>query len=468
MRWPKRLRYSKNAPSIFDTCGEAGVVPYGMPSRAAERSGADRRTARDGAWWTKNFTLHIRLLKGYFVPLLMLIGLVGKPSAGKSTFFKAITLADVAIASYPFTTIKPNSGVGHVRVECPDKEFGTQCHPRMGFCRKHMRYVPVQVIDVAGLVPGAHEGKGMGNQFLDDLRQADVLIHIIDVSGSTNEKGEAVQALSYDPANDVRFLEEELDLWYFGLLEKGWERFARSVNQEKPQLNKAVAKQLSGLGVTETMMEVVIEKLTLPQDIMKWDRPILRNIATELRKMTKPMVIACNKIDVPGAEKKFERLKHEFPHLTMLQCSAESELALREAAKHGMIEYLPGEKEFVVLHQEKLTERQKKGLEFIKANILDTLGATGVQQVMDAAVFEVLRYVAIFPGGVHKLADSEGRVMPDCFLMPPKTTALDFAFKLHTDFGKNFIRALDVRTKKPVGKEHLLKHRDVIEIVSAK
>ncbi len=398
----------------------------------------------------------------------MLIGIVGKPSCGKSTFFKAITLADVAIASYPFTTIKPNSGVGHVVVDCPDKEFGTQCNPRMGFCKNHRRFIPVQVIDVAGLVPGAHEGKGMGNQFLDDLRQADILVHIIDVSGSTNEKGEPIPQLSYDPAHDIRFLEEELDLWYLGLIEKGWDKFARGVNQEKPQVNKAVAKQLSGLGVNEKMMEEVIQKLSLPVDLLKWDKGTLRQTATELRKMTKPMIIACNKIDVFGAERNFDRLKKEFPHLALLPCSAESELALREAAKHELIDYLPGESSFAITNNEKLNERQRKGLEFIKMSILDKLGSTGVQQVMNAAVFDVLKCVAIFPGGVSKLADSEGRVMPDCFLMPPKTTALDFAFRLHTDFGKYFIRALDVRTKKPVGKDHVLQNRDVIEIVSAK
>ncbi len=398
----------------------------------------------------------------------MLIGIVGKPSCGKSTFFKAITLADVAIANYPFTTIKPNSGVGHAVVDCPDKDFSTQCHPRMGFCKNHRRFIPVQVIDVAGLVPGAHEGKGMGNQFLDDLRQADVLVHIIDISGSTNEKGEPLTPLSYNPSNDVKFLEEELDLWYLGLIEKGWDKFARAINQEKPQLNKAVAKQLSGLGVTENIMEVVIQKLKLPEDIAKWDIAMRRTLATELRKMTKPMVIACNKIDVPGADGNFERLKQEFSHLALLPCSAESELALREAAKHGMIDYLPGDKDFAITHPEKLSERQRKGLEFIRANILERLGSTGVQQVINAAIFDVLKHVAIFPGGVGKLADSEGRVMPDCFLMPGKTTALDFAFKLHTDFGKYFIRAIDVRTKRPVGKDHLLKNRDVIEIVSGK
>ena len=137
----------------------------------------------------------------------MLIGIVGKPSCGKSTFFNAQTLANVEIANYPFTTIKPNHGTGYVRVDCVDREFNTKCNPRFGYCIESNRFVPVELLDVAGLVPGAHEGKGMGNQFLDDLNQADVLIHIIDVAGSTNEKGESVPALSYNPANDIKFLE---------------------------------------------------------------------------------------------------------------------------------------------------------------------------------------------------------------------------------------------------------------------
>ena len=398
----------------------------------------------------------------------MLVGIVGKANVGKSTFFKAQTLANVEIANYPFTTIKPNHGSGYVRVECADKEFNIKCNPRFGYCINGIRFVPVELLDVAGLVPGAHEGKGMGNQFLDDLNQADVLIHIIDISGSTNEKGESVPPLSYDPANDIRFLEKELDMWYLRLIEKGWEKFARTVNQERPELNKAVAKQLSSLRVTEKLMENVIQKLRLNSDIMNWDRNDLLKIAVELRKATKPMLIACNKIDVEGAYGNYERLKKEFTEHTFVACSAESELALKEAAKHGLIEYVPGGKDFNVVDEARINERQINALAFIKENVIGKYGSTGAQNVLDAAVFEVLGYIAVFPGGVNKLSDQHGSILPDCFLMPPNTTALDFAFRLHTDIGKNFIKAIDVRSKKPVGKEHILKNRDVIEIATSK
>jgi len=398
----------------------------------------------------------------------MLIGIVGKPSSGKSTFFKASTLANVEIANYPFTTIKPNRGTGYVRVDCADKEFNVKCNPRFGYCIDSKRFVPVELLDVAGLVPGAHEGKGMGNQFLDDLNQADVLVHIIDISGSTNEKGEQVPALSYDPANDIRFLERELDMWYLRLIEKGWDRFARAVNQERPDLNKALAKQLSSLRVTEKLMEKVIQKLDLEPDIMKWDRGILLKIASELRNATKPMLVACNKIDVKGADDNFERLKREFPQYLPVPCSAECELALREAAKHDLIKYIPDDDNFEIINEEKLSDKQKSALSFIKTKVLEKYGSTGVQKTLDIAVFELLKYIAVFPGGVNKLADQHGNVIPDCFLMPPDTTALDFAFKLHTDIGSHFIKAIDVKTKKPVGKEHILKNRDVIEIVTSK
>ena len=398
----------------------------------------------------------------------MLIGVIGKSNVGKSTFFKSCTLANVEIANFPFTTVKPNHGVGFVKVDCADKEFNVKCNPRFGYCIESKRFVPVELLDVAGLVPGASEGKGMGNQFLDDLNQADALIHIIDVAGSTNEKGESVPILGYDPANDIRFLEHELDMWYLRLIEKGWERFARSVNQERPELNKAVAKQLSSLRVTEKLMEKVIQKLNLDPDIMKWDRSTLLKIAAELRKATKPMVIACNKIDIKGAYENFERLKQDFPEQLLVPCSAEAELALREASKHGLIKYIPGDSNFYIIDENKLSDKQKNALNFIKKEMLEKYGSTGVQKVLDIAVFELLNNIAAYPVATNKLTDKDGRILPDCFFVPEGTTALEFAFKVHTDIGNNFVKAIDQKTKFIVGKEHLLKNRDVIEIVTSK
>lgn len=399
----------------------------------------------------------------------MLLGLVGKPSCGKSTFFKALTLAEVAIASYPFTTIKPNRGAGHVRIKCVDSDFNAQCNPREGFCIGHNRFVPVEVLDVAGLVPGAHEGKGLGNQFLDDLRQADALIHVVDASGSANEKGEIGKPGTYDPANDVRFLEEEIDLWYFGLLKKSWEKFAKIAALEHKKVAEAIAKQFSGLGGTQAAVEKLIEELKLDAESpVKWTEEQLKAFAIALRRKTKPLLIAANKCDLPAAAENIRRLQNEFPSYKIIPCSADAELTLKMAAKAGLIRYVPGDKEFTVLDESKLLPQQKKALEFIKASVLDVYGSTGVQEAINAAVFDLLGYVAIFPGGVNKLSDQFGRVLPDCFLMPPGTTALDFAFKLHTDFGKNFIRAIDVRKKLPVGKEHKLQNRDVVEIVSGK
>ena len=396
----------------------------------------------------------------------MLVGIVGKPSCGKSTFFKAATSIDVAIASYPFTTIKPNHGVGFVRVKCVDREFNLQCNPRLGYCKNGTRFVPVELMDVAGLVPGAHEGKGLGNQFLNDLNRADVLIHVVDASGTIDEKGEST--VGYDPANDVRFLEEELDLWYLGILKKGWEKFARQIEATRTKIEDALAKQLSAFRVTEALVAASITEHGLDRNKPHlWTEEQMKKLAVDLRRATKPILIACNKIDLPGAYEKYEKLKKEFPHYVMVPCSGDSEIALKEAAKKGLIDYTPGDNDFKILKPETLNEKQKSALEYIRKSVLKKCGSTGVQETLDVAVFQFLKYMAIFPGGTGKMADREGRIMPDCFLLPPNSTALDFAAKIHQDFAKNFLFAIDIRTKMRLGKEHPLKHRDVIEIVSA-
>ncbi len=394
----------------------------------------------------------------------MLIGIVGKPSCGKSTFFKAATLMDVLIAAYPFATIKPNTGVGYVRVKCLCKDLGVKCHPRTGNCNGETRFVPVELMDVAGLIEGASEGKGLGNQFLNDLSRADAFIHIVDISGTTDAEGKEGKG---DPLKDIEMLENELDLWYLSLLKKVWRVFSRTLQVEKKELTKAIAKQFTGLNIQENHVQRALKILKFDEEKPEeWTDEQLKKFAHELRHMTKPMIIAANKIDKQGGKENFEKIRAEYPSLWVVPCSADSELSLRQATKAGIIDYTPGDSDFKI-HEEKVNEKQKQALESIKENVLSQyVEGTGVQSILDATIFSLLKHIAVFPAGVHKLADSEGRILPDCFLVPEGTTALDFAFKIHSDLGNNFIRALDARTKLSVGKEHVLKHRDGIEIVT--
>ena len=398
----------------------------------------------------------------------MIIGIIGKPSTGKSTFLKAATLANVEISPRPFTTIKSNRATGYVKIRCIDSFFNTQCNPRFGYCLEHNRFVPIDLMDVAGLIQDSYLGRGLGNEFLNDIREADALIHIIDISGSTNEKGEQVEPLSYDPLKDVNIIENELNMWYYQILKKGWDKFARTVNQEKQNIVRALSKQLSGLKVTEEHVENSIKKLKLNQDPLIWSDMNLKELSSILRKLSKPMIIAANKIDIQGSEKNMERLKEEYKDYIIIPCSADSELALREDGKAKLINYIPGENNFEIINKEKISENQSKALQYIKKNVLDKYSNTGIQNVLNRTVFDLLKYIAVFPGGLNKLSDSKGNILPDCYLLPESSTALDFAYKLHTDFGKNFIKAIDVKTKKIIGKEHILKNLDVIEIVVKK
>jgi ribosome-binding ATPase YchF (GTP1/OBG family) len=396
----------------------------------------------------------------------MLIGIVGKPSTGKSTFFMAATSVPVERSPRPFTTIKPNRAVAYVEVECVDKVFNKQCNPRTGFCVNSRRFVPVELLDVAGLVPGAHEGKGLGNKFLDDLRQADVLVHIVDASGSTNEVGERVAVGSYDPCNDVRFLEQELDFWIKGILDNNWNKLAREAKLNTKKNEEIITNQFSGLGMNRTIIARVLKELKLEEKpIDQWSDEERLNLCKKIRQIGKPIIIAANKCDLSAGWDNFQKIKKTFPEYVVIACSAEAEITLKGASKAGFIDYIPGDKTFTI--KAELNEAQKGAMDIMKA-VCDKYGGTGVQKCLNSAVFDFLHYIAIFPGGVGKLEDSEGRVLPDCFLMPPGTTALDFAFKLHSDIGRGFIKAIDVKTRQAVGKDHDLKHRDVIEIVFKK
>ncbi len=390
----------------------------------------------------------------------MLVGIIGRPNAGKSTFFKAATLVDVLIANYPFATIKPNRGMAYVKIKDLAADFGKVSNPREGYVKNGWRFVPFELLDVAGLVEGASEGKGLGNEFLNDLASADAFIHVIDMSGETD--GEGKPSNEYYPGKDILIVEKELDLWYLGILKKVWQTFARNIEMQKKKFDEAVAKQFSGLKVTQSDVKHVLAKLKLQSDKPTvWKEAELFNFAQQLRKITKPMVIAANKIDRPNSIKNLQKIEKEFDY-QIVPCFADGELSLRQADKADLVNYIPGEKDINI--KSILNEKQKIAINEIK-EILNNFGSTGVQKILNTVVFDILKYIAIYPAGA-KLSDSKGNILPDCYLMPPGSTALDFAYRLHTDIGDKFVKAIDVRTKQAVGKDYLLKQGDGLEILT--
>ncbi len=397
-----------------------------------------------------------------------MIGIVGKPNVGKTTFFKASTLMDVEVANYPFTTIDANKGVGFVRNKCVDSFFNVQCNPRHGFCKQHTRYIPVDIIDVAGLVPGASEGRGLGNKFLTDLYQANVLIQVIDISGGTDLEGKTTKVGENDPSEEIYFLIKEIETWLFGIFKKNFEKISREQKTKKQKTLTTLLTFMGSMGVSEEVLDQTLKECSLKEKLVDdWTDEELFSFTKKIREKSKPIIIAANKLDIPGSKERLEKLKQAFPNIKIIGCCADAELALKSANKANVIDYLPGSNSFKILKQD-ANDKQKQALDFIQKNILDKYTSTGVQEVLDKAVFEILKYICIYPGGTKKLEDKDGNVLPDCFLMPPNSTTLDFAYKLHTDFGKNFIKAIDVKTKMLLGKDHVLKNNDVIEIVSGK
>jgi ribosome-binding ATPase YchF (GTP1/OBG family) len=383
------------------------------------------------------------------------IGVAGKPNAGKSTFFKAATMTDVEIANYPFTTIKPNIGIAYVRVKCVCQELGVKCKE----CVDGWRFIPVKLIDIAGLVPGAHAGRGLGNEFLDNLRQSEGIIQVVDASGSTDEDGNEVGIGEYNPCKDVEFLHEELDMWIFGILKRNWDRNLRRITMEKKDPVKFLTEQLAGLGFEEYHVKEAIR--AVGTDLSSYGESELKKFAGELRKRRMKMVVAANKAD-KAPEELISKLIEEY---NAIPTSAAFELILRVAAKNGYIKYLPGDSDFEILKP--LNEKQEKALKVVR-DFLKKFGSTGIQNVINKIVFDVLGYIVVYPvEDENKYTDTKGNVLPDAILVKRGTTAKDLAYMIHTEIGESFIYAVDAKKKMRIGDDYVLENNDVIKIVSA-
>ncbi len=358
----------------------------------------------------------------------MQIGLLGKANVGKSTFFSAATETVVQTGNFPFTTIEPNVGVTHVKVDCACKSLQKRCGNNL--CVDGTRFIPIKLIDVAGLVPGAHDGKGLGNQFLTDAMKADALIHVVDISGSTDIQGQPVTVGTHDPLEDIKFVEDEFDLWFKQLLDREWYKLTKEIEQKRAKISDGLARRFTGLGIKES-------------DIM---------------------VIAANKADLCEDLTITKNISDNF---TTIPCSAETELMLRKAAKSGLIQYVSGGNDFQGKGDKQLSDEQNKALHLAK-NVLTKIGVTGIQKILNSITFDIMKLIVVYPvEDESKLSNKDGQVLPDARLLDSSATAKELAFTIHQDIGNGFLHAIDAKTKQRIGADHQLKNGDVIKIVSA-
>ncbi|MEA4976964.1 MAG: redox-regulated ATPase YchF [Methanomassiliicoccaceae archaeon] len=393
----------------------------------------------------------------------MLIGIVGKPNVGKSTFFSAATMAPVEIANYPFTTIEPNKGVGHVRSPCPCKELGVTCTPHNSACINGTRMIPVDLLDVAGLVPDAWDGKGLGNRFLDDLRQADALINVIDVSGSTDIEGNVLEPGSHDPIEDITFLQKEIDRWMLEIIKNGFGKIARQAKMQGTKPEVILTERLAGLKVSEGHIKDAVRTVGLPDDPLLWDDNILLSLCARIRENSRPVMVAMNKADI-ASDSNIKKVREFAENSTPTM--AETELALRKAATANMIEYVPGDSSFKIKEGAKFNDAQKKALGYMNEKLAH-FGGTGVQTCLEEATFKMLDLITVYPvEDENKYTDHFGRVLPDAFLLPRGSTAKDMAYRVHSDLGDKFIRAVNAKTKRTVGADYVLQDGDILRIVA--
>lgn len=397
-----------------------------------------------------------------------MVGLVGKANVGKSTFFAASTMKTVDIAGFPFTTIKANKGVAYLRSPCVCRELGVEDNPVNSACVDGVRLVPVDLIDCPGLIRGAHEGKGLGNQFLDEVRRADALIVVCDAAGATDDSGQPVPPGSHDPIEDVRMFESEFDLWLLSLIRKDWDKIARAAQAAREEIGRHLEVKLTGLGMNRTHIATATEIVNLDAyGAREWSSDDLALFVSELRKASKPLIVAANKADREHAEENVERLKKE--GYNVVPTCAEAELAMRRAAAANLISYTPGDGNFEVPNPSVLSQGQLRALEIVRERVFNRWGTTGVQDAINSAFFHLLDSILVYPvEDADKLTDHSGRVLPDCYVVPGGTTAKQFAGLIHTELGESFIFAVDARTKLRLGDDYVLKNNDVIQIVAAK
>ncbi len=274
------------------------------------------------------------------------IGLVGKPSAGKSTFFNAATafarqrddadnqLGGATMAPHPFTTIDPNIGYCLVPAppgSCPEEESEgllDQAENLFQFSSTHgrdpqgRRLIPVMLKDVAGLVPGAYQGRGRGNKFLNDLTDADVLIHVVDASGTADTDGNTVTVEEQEsggshPLEDLAWIRLELIEWVYTNLLFKWHTIRRRGRSRLSDMfsgyNQSQTVVWDVILAVEKYLERTEQRDKALDKLETWDEGDLHRLVSAFLGVRFPMALALNKHDLPQAQRNIRDVQEALP-----------------------------------------------------------------------------------------------------------------------------------------------------------
>ena len=347
--------------------------------------------------------------------------------------------------------------MGYLQIDCACARYdlSDKCSPNHGSCQDGRRSVPIELLDVAGLVPGAHEGKGLGNKFLDDLRHADALVHVVDVSGTTDAEGKATRG--YDPAQDIVWLRSEIVQWIQGNLMEKWGSIKRRHVAVKATAVETLQAQFSGYGSTASVVARTLDRLDLKEPLEQWSDETISKVVNAFTDEKFPTVFALNKIDHADADKNVSKIaKMQDPNSIVL-CSAISEVFLRRLVKQGFIKYIEGG-EFVDTREDliaagdpnggglkEMDEKLKNRLENLRDMVLYRFGSTGVVQVLSKAA-ELLGLVPVFPvRNITTFSSGTGRVnavFRDCVLVKKNTTVGQVARKFMGDAPLAFVEGI--------------------------
>ncbi|NWK01760.1 redox-regulated ATPase YchF [Marine Group I thaumarchaeote] len=396
------------------------------------------------------------------------IGLIGKTNTGKTTFFNSSTLSSDEISTYPFTTKKSSTSIGYAITLCVHPEFNVIDNPNNSKCKDGWRYIPIELIDLPGLLKDSWKGKGLGNQFLSIASQSDALLHVVDASGSIDSSGRIAEVGSGDPVSDFADIEEELNMWYQKIFEGNRDKLKKIAESDNDQTN-ALTQLYQGMGVKKSHVKEALRITQLEEKIIEnYDIKDSKKFSTELRRISKPTLIVANKIDVKGASKNFQRLRERYNDMIVIPASADSELSLRRAEQSELIKYSPGSEQFDILRTNDLNQKQRDALDFIKSDIMGEYMRTGVQFAINVTVFKLLKMNSIYPVTIpEKLSDKKGRVLPDLILLKDGSTIVDLAKEIHSDLTKGLLYGKDLRYNLRVPTNYQLRDRDVISLVSA-